>query len=114
MVAGIGSLSQLCIRLAAAEHETRLSGSFELLTLSGTLSADGAHLHFSVASESGQVLGGHVGYGNVIRTTAEVLVVALEGWVLSRAHDPATGYAELRARPVGGGPGANQPFARPG
>jgi predicted DNA-binding protein with PD1-like motif len=100
VVAGIGSLSSVSIRLAAAEQETRLSGSFELISLSGTLSADGAHLHMGIASESGQVMGGHVGYGNVIRTTVEVLLVLPEGWALSRAHDPATGYPELQVRPL--------------
>lgn len=106
VVAGIGSLSHLSIRLAAVQEETRVSGSFELISLSGTLSVNGAHLHMSVADESGQVMGGHVGYGNVIRTTAEVLVVALEGWQLSRAPDPATGYQELQVKPIGGGKGA--------
>ena len=100
VVAGIGSLSSVSIRLAAADQETRLSGSFELISLSGTLSAEGAHLHMGIASESGQVMGGHVGYGNVIRTTAEVLLVMPEGWALSRAHDPATGYPELQVRPL--------------
>lgn len=98
VVAGIGSLSSVSIRLAAAENETLLSGAFELISLSGTLSADGAHLHMGIASESGQVMGGHVGYGNVIRTTAEVLLVVPGDWVLSRAHDPATGYQELQVQ----------------
>ncbi len=100
VVAGIGSLSSVSIRLAAAEQETRLSGPFELISLSGTLSADGAHLHMVIASESGQVMGGHVGYGNLIRTTAELLLVALEGWTLSRAHDAVTGYQELQVQPL--------------
>ncbi|WP_128003591.1 PPC domain-containing DNA-binding protein [Piscinibacter defluvii] len=104
--AGIGSLSAVSIRFAAAERETLLSGSFELVTLSGTLSAAGAHLHMSVSSESGQVVGGHVGYGNVVRTTAEVLLVSLEGWSLTRARDPATGYQELQVKPASGGTSA--------
>jgi len=106
VVAGIGSLSSLNIRLAAAEQETQVSGSFELISLSGTLSIDGAHLHMSVASESGQVIGGHVCYGNVIRTTAEILLVAVEGWQLSRAPDPSTGYQELQVKRAAGGEGA--------
>ena len=100
VVAGIGSLSSVSIRLAAAEQETRLSGPFELISLSGTLSADGAHLHMVIASESGQVMGGHVGYGSLIRNTAELLLVALEGWSLSRAHDAVTGYQELQVQPL--------------
>lgn len=96
VIAGIGSLSCVSIRFAAAEHETHLSGCFEIISLSGTLASNGAHLHMSIANEAGQVFGGHVCYGNAIRTTAEVLLVAVEGWSLSRAHDPDTGYQELR------------------
>ena len=105
VIAGIGSLSQLSLRLAAAEQETRIEGPFEIISLAGSLSRDGAHLHMSVADGAGQVMGGHVGYGNVIRTTAEVLLVALEGWALSRALDPATGYPELQARRLDPGDG---------
>src|SRR3954468_3482237 len=45
----------------------------------GSIASGGAHLHMSACSASGQVLGGHVCYGNTIRTTAEVLLVFLQG-----------------------------------
>ncbi|MFM7677117.1 MAG: PPC domain-containing DNA-binding protein [Synechococcus sp.] len=99
VVAGIGSLACVSIRLAGEDQETRRSGSFELVSLSGTLSARGAHLHMTIANETGQVIGGHLGYGTVVRTTAEVLLVSLPDWHLTRAHDPATGYQELLIRP---------------
>lgn len=96
VVAGIGSLSGASLRLAAAEAETRMAGPFEIIGLAGTVTTDGAHLHMSVADGAGRVFGGHVGYGNTIRTTAEVLLVAVEGWSLSRILDPATGFRELQ------------------
>lgn len=101
VVAGIGSLAGITIRLAASAQETRVSGAFELISLSGSLSLDGAHLHMSVADESGRVIGGHVCYGNIVRTTAEVLLVALEAWQLSRSVDPDTGYRELQVGRAG-------------
>ncbi len=58
VLAGIGSLSTLALRLAGADEPTLLQGDFELLTLSGSLSPDGAHLHASVADAQGRVLGG--------------------------------------------------------
>jgi uncharacterized protein len=106
VVAGIGSLSGAVIRLAAADQETYLTGPFELISLSGTLASNGAHLHMSVANAAGQVFGGHVCYGNIIRTTAELLLVAVEGWSLSRALDPNTGYQELQVKRLGGDAGA--------
>ena len=38
-----------------------------------TLSPDGAHLHGSVADANGEVMGGHVMPGCIVRTTAEVV-----------------------------------------
>ena len=75
VVAGIGSLTDARLRFAGAESLVTLPGLFEIISLSGTLSRDGAHLHMSVAGADGRVFGGHVPYGNTVRTTAEVLLV---------------------------------------
>lgn len=45
-------------------------------------------------------LAGTCASGNIVRTTAEVLLVALPGWNLSRAPDPRTGYQELQVRRI--------------
>jgi len=58
----------------------------------------------SVATASGRVFGGHVCYGNMVGTTAELLIVFLPEWKLSREHDPRTGYRELIVRPAAGPP----------
>ncbi|MDM0107136.1 DNA-binding protein [Variovorax sp. J22R24] len=102
VVAGIGSLSAARLRLAGAERPETLTGDLEILTLSGTLTPDGSHLHMSVADAQGRVFGGHAAPGCVVRTTAEVLVAWLPEWRLARAFDPATGYAELAIRKVEG------------
>ena len=98
VVAGIGSLSAARLRLAGVETPEALTGDLEILTLSGTLSPDGSHLHMSLADAQGRVMGGHVAPGCVVRTTAEVLVAWLPEWRLAREFDPATGYAELAIR----------------
>jgi predicted DNA-binding protein with PD1-like motif len=98
VLTGIGSLRQARLRLAGKDEPEALEGNLEILTLSGTLSRAGAHLHASVADEHGRVLGGHVLYDCVVRTTAEVLVALLPGWSFSRELDQATGYAELVIR----------------
>ncbi|MET3496719.1 PPC domain-containing DNA-binding protein [Variovorax boronicumulans] len=99
VVSGIGSLSGARIRYAGAETATTLEGDLEILTLSGTLSPDGAHLHISVSDSAGQVRGGHVAPGCIVRTTAEILIAWLPEWRFARAHDPATGFPELVPRP---------------
>lgn len=95
VVAGIGSLSVTALRLAEAAEPIWLREPVELLTLSGSLSPDGAHLHASVADARGRVLGGHVAPGCEVRTTAELLVEVLEQQAFSRRFDARTGYAEL-------------------
>ena len=70
----------------------------EILTLAGSLSPDGAHLHMSLADSAGRVIGGHVAQGCVVRTTAEVLVAMLPEWSFTREVDPVTGFAELAVR----------------
>lgn len=98
VVSGIGSLGEARIRYAGEATEAGIAGPLEIIGLAGSISPDGAHLHMSVATASGQVLGGHVGYGNRVRTTAEILLVFLPEWQLSREHDAQTGYRELVVR----------------
>lgn len=95
VLAGIGSLSQTRLRLAGAAEPLLLRGDVELLTLSGSLAPDGAHLHASVADAAGRVLGGHVAPGCIVRTTAELLLVLLPDWAFAREPDATTGFAEL-------------------
>jgi predicted DNA-binding protein with PD1-like motif len=95
VVQGIGSLSMARMRFAGAPDFTELRGDLEILTLGGSLSLDGPHLHIAVSDAAGRVTGGHMGPGCVVRTTAEVLVALLPGHRFSREHDPATGFKEL-------------------
>jgi predicted DNA-binding protein with PD1-like motif len=77
-----------------------LDGDLELLTLGGSLSPDGVHLHLSVADAQGHVTGGHMGPGCIVRTTAEVLVALLPDYRFSREIDPASGFKELSIKPA--------------
>ncbi|WP_322029147.1 PPC domain-containing DNA-binding protein [Paraburkholderia sp. J76] len=98
VIQGIGSLSVAQLRFAGAETPTALHGDLEILTLAGSVSPDGAHLHMSVSDAQGRVSGGHVARGCTVRTTAELLLVLLPGHRFSRELDSSTGYAELQIR----------------
>ena len=87
------------LRLAGASEATTICGELEILSLSGTLSPDGAHLHIAIADQQGAVIGGHLCAGSVVRTTAELVIGLLPEWRFSRELDPATGYAELWISP---------------
>ena len=100
VVAGIGSLRSARVRRAGAAAPDAMGGDLEILSLSGTIAAGGAHLHVALADAQGRVSGGHVGYGCTVRTTAEVLVLLLPEWSFAREPDAATGFAELVVRPA--------------
>ena len=106
VISAIGSLSVAELRFAGAAASTAIRGDLEILSLSGTLSADGAHLHIAVANSTGSVIGGHLCPGSLVRTTAELVIGLLPEWRFSREHDPATSYSELRISPRAPGWGA--------
>ena len=99
LISAVGSLSLAQLRLAGATVATAIHGELEILSLSGTLSPDGAHLHIAVADLQGSVIGGHLGAGSLVRTTAELVIGLLPEWLFCRELDPATGYPELRISP---------------
>ena len=98
LISGIGSLSVAQLRLAGASEATVIRGDLEILSLSGTLSRGGVHLHIAVANSSGSVIGGHLCSGSLVRTTAELVIGLLPEWRFLRELDPATGYAELEIK----------------
>lgn len=54
ILSAVGSLSSVQLRFANAEIPTALAGKHEILTLSGTISSAGVHLHMTVANELGE------------------------------------------------------------
>ncbi|MDQ2822957.1 MAG: DNA-binding protein [Pseudomonadota bacterium] len=97
---GIGSLSVAQLRYAGVDAVSEMRGDLEILTLAGSLAPDGAHLHMAVSDAQGHVFGGHVAYGCIVRTTAEILLVALPDHAFSRELDvDGAGFRELVIRP---------------
>lgn len=95
---GIGSLKLAQLRFAGAPAATELRGDLEILSLAGSLSVDGAHLHMTIADAQGRVSGGHVAAGCIVRTTAELLLVLLPECQFTREQDMVSTYAELSIR----------------
>ncbi len=102
LLQGMGSLRDAQLRLANADVVMPLPGTCEVLTLAGSVGVDHSHLHASLADEQGRVFGGHLPYGCLVHTTAEVLLALLPGWAFSRQHDDTTGFAELHITRLGG------------
>ena len=95
VVSCCGSLKNLRMRLADSSSIFEKNEKYEILSLTGTLSPDGAHLHISVADKEGKTWGGNLVDGCEIFTTAEILITELKDHKFSREPDPKTGFAEL-------------------
>jgi len=76
-----------------------VDGDLEILSLVGTLSEDGPHLHLTVGDAGCAVRGGHAREGSIVRTTAEVVLGELDDVVFRRPVDPTTGWDELVVEP---------------
>lgn len=91
----VGSLEQTSLRMAGVDTIRTWDERVEIVSLVGTLSADGAHLHLCIADTEGRAWGGHLLDGCLVYTTAEIAIAELDDLKFIRAVDPATGYKEL-------------------
>lgn len=98
ILSAIGSLKQAAIRFADCQNITVIEDKFEILSLSGTLAIAGLHLHIAIADKQGKTIGGHLVNGNIIYTTAEIVIGASEEFTFNRTVDEQTGYQELEIK----------------
>lgn len=95
ILSAVGSLKIVKLRLAGSDTFFEASGKFEIVSVTGTVSKNGSHIHIALADESGKVTGGHLTDGNTIYTTCELVLLNLKNQEFKREHDPATGFNEL-------------------
>jgi predicted DNA-binding protein with PD1-like motif len=93
IVTGVGSLRKASLRLADKSEATNFDGKFEIVSLVGTLSPDGPHLHLSISDGDGKTIGGHLVAGCEIYTTAEIVISDALGLRMTREPDAASGYS---------------------
>jgi len=60
VAACVGSLTDYSIRFANQPDASTGSGHFEIVSLTGTVSTNGAHLHISISDSTGKTTGGHL------------------------------------------------------
>lgn len=114
IMAAVGSLEKASLRMANASRTDVAGGSIssssssssssneirnweermEVVSLVGTLSSSGKHLHMSLSDKNGSVVGGHVVSGKVF-TTMEIVIGTIQGVGFKREMDAKTGYREL-------------------
>lgn len=95
----VGSVERVTVRFADRHEGTTLEGRREIVSLVGTLSSRGSHLHIALSDGDGHTVGGHLLEGSRVYTTAEIVVLALRDLRYGYEVDPTYGYHELVVRP---------------
>lgn len=95
---GVGSLTQYHIRFANEPAGTAGEGHFEIVSLTGTVSSNGSHLHLSISDSTGKTIGGHLLEGCKVYTTAEIVITATDKFSFAREKDGTTLWEELQVK----------------
>ncbi len=90
-----GSLKEANLRLANSKESKKWLQKMEIVSLVGTVSIGGCHLHIALSDVLGNTIGGHLLDGCKIYTTAEVVIGNAIGLEFKREQDHTTGYLEL-------------------
>lgn len=92
----VGSLADYNIRFANQPEGTKDSGHFEIVSLTGTVSVNGSHIHISISDSTGKTIGGHLMEGCKIYTTAEIVILSSDKFTFKREKDGTTPWEELQ------------------
>ena len=95
VLSAVGSLTHATLRLADREYYSEYEGHFEIVSMTGTVSVHGSHLHISISDGAGKTIGGHLVPGCKIYTTAEMVLGIFEDVVYRREYAEDSGYDEL-------------------
>lgn len=91
-----GSFTHYNIRFANQQKTDTGTGHFEIVSLTGTLSDNGSHLHISISDSTGKTIGGHLQEGCIIYTTAEIIIQSSNKLFFKREKDGTTPWEELQ------------------
>jgi len=96
----VGSLTNYNIRFANQPAGSSDSGHFEIVSLTGTVSVNGSHLHISISDSTGKTIGGHLLEGCIIYTTAEIVILSSNDLNFKREKDGTTPWEELQIEQI--------------
>lgn len=99
VLSAVGSLTHATLRLANREYYSEYEGHFEIVSMTGTVSVHGSHLHISISDGDGKTIGGHLVPGCKIYTTAEMVLGIFDDVVYKREYAEDSGYEELVVKP---------------
>ena len=93
-----GSLTHYDIRFANQPNGSTADGHYEIVSLTGTLSVNGSHIHISLSDSTGKTIGGHLLDSSIVYTTAEIIIQEDDDFVFTREKDSTTPWEELQIK----------------
>jgi uncharacterized protein len=100
IINAVGSLKKATLRTNVVNGKPIikiLKKDFEIVSMIGTICKDGSHehIHISCADEDGNVFGGHLMEGCIVKTTVELMILEFSEYIFSVEEDEETGFKEL-------------------
>ena len=74
----VGNLTKASFQCPGQAEPAVLEGDLEVITLNGTFSPEGVHLHLSLSDGACQVWGGHLEPGTIVQKGVDLLIGVLE------------------------------------
>lgn len=96
ILSSVGSLTHATLRLANRNYYNDYEGHFEIVSMTGTVSIQGSHIHVAISDGDGVTIGAHLVSGCTIYTTAEIVLLELDDVIYKREmYENDSGYEEL-------------------
>jgi len=97
----VGSLRKINIRLANAQDFIVKEENHEIVSIVGCVSLERSHIHICLSDNKGATIGGHLMQeGNLVNTTAELVLGELPSLKFGLEFDEETGYDELKIKNI--------------
>ncbi|CAN5152376.1 DNA-binding protein [soil metagenome] len=86
----VGSVKSASLRFANQENESKIVGPLEIVSVTGTVSKTGCHIHTAFSNSQGTTIGGHLVAGARVFTTVELVILDM-----SSSHSFSRGLCQL-------------------
>lgn len=92
----VGSVKKAALRYANQENASEIGGPHEIVSVTGTVSKTGSHIHISISDGTGKTIGGHLLPGAIVYTTIELVILDMsKSHSFARSHCELSGFEEL-------------------
>lgn len=93
----VGSLRKIHLRTATGASYLKKEDFFEITSLVGCVSTQRNHIHITLADSEGKTIGGHlIEEGNIVYTTAEIVLGVFDQLEFQTFQCEKSGWPELK------------------